>query len=71
MLTEPFLLASGQLQKYIALADPLEYIIKHLWHYLDDYIIVGKPGCEECATNLDIMMAVCHMLGVPLALNKI
>ena len=45
--------------------------VEHLWHYLDDYIIVGKPGCEECATNLDIMMAVCHMVGVPLALNKI
>jgi len=31
------------------------------------YITVGKPRCEECATNLDIMMAVCHTLGVPLA----
>ena len=61
---------------FTALADALEYIIKHhgvehLWHYLDDYITVGKPGCEECATNLDIMMAVCHTLGVPLASNKI
>ena len=58
----------------MALADALEYIIKqhgveHLWHYLDDYITVGKPGCE--ATNLEIMMAVCHTLWVPLASNKI
>ena len=61
---------------FTALADALEYIIKqhgveHLWHYLDDYITVGKPSYEECPTNLDIMMAVCHTLGVPLASNEI
>ena len=60
---------------FTALADALKYIIKqhgveHLWHYLDDYITVGKPGCQKCATNLDIMMAVCHTLGVPLASNN-
>ena len=36
-----------------AVADALEWIllengVRYLWHYLDDFITLGKPGMGEC-----------------------
>ena len=39
-------------------------------HYLDDFIGIGPPGFQECHHNLDIMLASCRRLGVPIAPAK-
>ena len=32
--------------------------VKHIRHYLDDFITVGSPGSMECAANLAVMCAM-------------
>ena len=71
----PFDLRSAP-KLFNALADALEWIAKHLgveflWHYLDDFITVGRPGTDDCAFQLKLLIELCHRLGVPLALEKI
>ena len=39
-------------------------------HYLDDFLVLGKPGCEECARNLSALVKWAEWLGFPLALEK-
>ena len=34
-------------------------------HYLDDFVTVGKPGLEQCASNLKIMQETCNNSGTP------
>ena len=41
-----------------------------LYHYLDDFVVLGPPGSEECAEHLQILQRVCYNLGVPLAPEK-
>ena len=58
-----------------ALADALEWILRangidHVWHYLDDFIMLGTQGSGECAFNRDLMKHLCSQLGVPLAEDK-
>ena len=60
---------------FTAVADALEWCIgqegiTHIFHYLDDFLIMGPPNSATCAVNLRILEAVCHRLGVPLAPNK-
>ena len=40
-------------------------------HYLDDFLTIGPPKSDECQKNLGIIKDVCHMLGIPLALEKV
>ena len=70
----PFGLSSAP-KIFTAFADALEWCVVHqgvecLYHYLDDYIMLGPPNSGDCQRFLDIMERVCHMLGVPLALDK-
>ena len=58
------------------MADFLEWILEQqgvtfLLHYLDDYLTLGHPGSQECHNNLQVILATCEMLGVPLALEKV
>ena len=58
-----------------AVADALEWCITKagvqvLYHYLDDFVVLGPPGSEECAEHLQILKRVCNDLGVPLAPEK-
>ena len=39
-------------------------------HYLDDYITLGPPRSAVCHNNLDMMLALCRRLGVPVAPAK-
>ena len=60
---------------FTALADMLEWCAKdqgvsHLYHYLDDYITMGKAGSEECNVNRATLLATCNRLGVPIAPDK-
>ncbi|KAL5509536.1 hypothetical protein EMCRGX_G004926 [Ephydatia muelleri] len=58
-----------------AIADALEWYLKsrgiaHVFHYLDDFTIVGSPSSDECMRALSVMRQVCVELGIPLAEHK-
>ena len=42
-----------------------------LLHYLDDFLLVGGVGSEECTVSLRVTQEVCRQLGVPLAMYKL
>ena len=41
-----------------------------VYHYLDDFIILGEPGGITYAQNLQLILEVCKELGVTVALEK-
>ena len=58
-----------------AVADALEWCVikegvSYVYHYLDDFAVLGPPSCEECHINLQTLKLVCKDLGVPLAAEK-
>ncbi|MCG8431273.1 MAG: hypothetical protein MJA29_08890, partial [Candidatus Omnitrophica bacterium] len=60
---------------FTALADALEWGIAqkgvdHIFHYLDDFLVMGPPGSSLCEEYLSILEALCALLGVPLAPEK-
>ena len=60
---------------FTAVADMLEWCAKeqgvtHLFHYLDDYITIGKAESDECKANMVTLLATCERLGVPIAPDK-
>jgi len=60
---------------FTALADTLEWCIakegvKYIYHYLDDFVVLGLPDSEQCGQNLHTLQLVCKDLGVPLAPEK-
>ena len=70
----PFGLRSAP-KLFNAVADALEWCVvqqgvRLIYHYLDDYVVLGSPGTEECGNYLFILQRVCHELGVPLAPEK-
>ncbi len=42
-----------------------------LFHYLDDFLVVGPPASNKCATSLNILLAMFARLGVPVAVEKL
>jgi len=70
----PFGLRSTQ-KIFTALADALEWCIvkkgvEFIYHYLDDFKLLGPPDSERCSQNLHIIQSVCRDLGVPMAREK-
>ena len=58
-----------------ALADALEWCVsqegvKYIYHYLDDFAVIGPPDSGICQNSLDILSRVCAEVGVPLAPEK-
>ena len=58
-----------------AVADALEWCIAkqgvtHIFHYLDDFLVMGPPQSDACKANLHTLQTVCAKLGVPLAPEK-
>ena len=45
--------------------------VGRVFHYLDDFIMVGPPDSPQCRTSLGTTLAVCSELGVPIAPQKI
>ena len=43
---------------------------KHVYHYVDDFISVGRPRSMECAETLAIMKATCNDSGAPVEEEK-
>ena len=58
------------------MADLLAWIldvqgVSYLIHYLDDFLTIGAPGSSECERNLETLIQVCQVVGVPLATEKV
>ena len=58
-----------------AVADGLEWCIRQrgaqcIFHYLDDYIVLGPPDSSRCERDLNVLREVCGELEVPLASHK-
>lgn len=73
--TLPFGLRSAP-KIFSAVADAAEWIIRqegtnYILHYLDDYLVVGAPGSNECARSLDCLLRTFEDLGLPVALPKL
>lgn len=57
------------------IADALEWCVAqkgvhHIFHYLDDFLVMGPPNSTECHTSLHTLETTCAKLGVPLAPEK-
>jgi len=60
---------------FTAVANALQWIletqgVKHVMHYLDDYLVLGPPDSPECQRSLERTLDCCHRLGVPVARHK-
>ena len=58
-----------------AVADALEWClaaggVEVVYHYLDDFAVLGPPRSEQCHQSLGLLKAICSELGIPLAPEK-
>ena len=70
----PFGLRSA-LKLFTAIADGAEWIarkegVRFIMHYLDEFLVLGAPGSEECSTALKKLLEVFERLGLPVAPEK-
>ena len=70
----PFGLSSAP-KIFTAVADAVEWCIsqegvEYIFHYLDDFAVVGPPDSQACSQYLRILKQVCAALGIPLAPDK-
>ena len=61
---------------FTAMADGLLWImaangVESALHYLDDYLIFGPPGTEDCERALTTTLSLCQRLGVPVSQKKL
>ena len=61
---------------FTALADALEWIVRQagvetVFHYLDDFLIVGSPASEQCKVDLQRLLEVFGRLHIPIAVEKL
>ena len=60
---------------FSAVADALQWIIQqkgvdHLYHYLDDFIMMGAPQSSSCQNNLALTLDTCKQVGMPIEPEK-
>ena len=70
----PFGLRSAP-KLFTAVAEALQWIVLSrgvtwLLKYIDDFLTMGKAGTEECEKNLEVFIASCIDLGLPLKREK-
>ena len=70
----PFGLRSAP-KLFNAVADAIEWCVAHegvdqIFHYLDDFAVLGPPDSPTCANALSTLTKICTELGVPLAPEK-
>jgi len=63
-------------QIFTALADAAEWTarregVEFVLHYLDDFLVVGRPGIEEGAEALAKLLGVFQTLRFPVATDKL
>ena len=61
---------------FTAVADAAEWIVREagvtfVIHYLDDFLVVGPPGSEECEWVVRKVMDIFCRLGLPVAREKL
>ena len=66
----------GLCKIFNAVADAVEWILKEagisvVFHYLDDFLLIGAPNSAECAQSLSILVHTFNELGLPAALDKL
>ena len=71
----PFGLRSAP-KVFTALADALEWVIKRegvqkLFHYQDDFLIVGPPASRQCEEDLQKLLVIFDRLHIPVAISKL
>ena len=59
-----------------AVANAVEWIVRQqgvdlIFHYLDDFLLVGNPHTGECAIHLSLLRSVFDYLGIPVASEKL
>ena len=70
----PFGLRSAPLI-FTAVADAMEWVIRqqgvtHICHYIDDFIMLGKPQSADCARSLATAIKTFTALGAPIEPDK-
>ena len=45
--------------------------VDNVYHYLDDFLVLGAPGTNECAEALSILLGLTGWLGLPVAEEKV
>ena len=40
-------------------------------HYLDDFLLVGAAGQQQCTSSIQVTLSVCERLGIPVAFEKL
>ena len=73
--TLPFGLRSAP-KIFTAVADAVEWIARHervncVIHYLDDFLVIGAPASQECASALSKLLEIFERLGFPVAIEKL
>lgn len=71
----PFGLRSAP-KLFNVIADAVQFVarsqgIQHVTHYLDDFIVLGCAGTNQCERDLKVLVSICECLGVPLAGEKL
>jgi len=56
---------------FTAVADALQWLMEQCgvsWvrHYVDDFIVIGPPGTDECSRNVRLMNTTCEAASVPI-----
>ena len=59
-----------------AVADAVEWIVHQqgvstVFHYLDDFLIVGNPHTRDCTVQASVLREVFEHLGIPVAMEKL
>ena len=72
--TLPFGLRSAPII-FTAVADALEWVVRtrgasHIFHYVDDFVVVGPPESVKCSSDLELLLQTCADLGVEVAEDK-
>ncbi len=70
----PFRLRSAP-KIFSAVADAAEWVLRrdgvnHVLYYLDDFLVLGPPGSDECQLSVDSLLGTFAQLGIPVAASK-
>eukprot|EP00731_Ephydatia_muelleri_P009454 Em0005g40a len=57
-------------------ADALHWVLATNYHidavhYLDDFLLVGAAGQQQCTSSVQVTLSVCERLGIPVAFEKL
>jgi len=61
---------------FMAVADAITWIlrkqgVKFIIHYSDGFLLIGPPGCDDCALALTILLQTFDLLRLPVAWEKL